>query len=57
MASQFKQQDKPMLETQQCRIGGAGFWFLKPVLRHDDAAAVRGCRNLDALVAAECETR
>lgn len=51
----FVQQDKPMLEAQQSRIGGAGFWSLKPLLLHGDAAAVRVRRKLDALIAAESE--
>lgn len=49
----FAQQDKPMLEAQQRRIGGASFWSLKPVLLPGDAGAVRARRKLDALIAAE----
>lgn len=49
----FAQQDKPMLEAQQRRIGTAEFWSLKPVLLASDAGAVRARRKLDALIAAE----
>ncbi len=49
----FTQQDKPMLEAQQRRIGAAEFWSLKPVLLASDAGAVRARRKLDALIAAE----
>lgn len=49
----FTDQDKPMLEAQQRRIGAADFWSLKPVLLPGDAGAVRVRRKLDALVAAE----
>lgn len=49
----FSQQDKPMLEAQQRRIGDADFWSLKPVLLASDAGAVRVRRKLDALIAAE----
>lgn len=49
----FSQQDKPMLEAQQRRIGDAEFWSLKPVLLAGDAGAVRARRKLDALIAAE----
>lgn len=49
----FAQQDKPMLEAQQRRIGTAEFWSLSPVLLAGDAAAVRVRRKTDALAAAE----
>lgn len=49
----FSQQDKPMLEAQQRRIGAAEFWSLQPVLLRGDAGAVRARRKLDALIAAE----
>jgi vanillate O-demethylase monooxygenase subunit len=49
----FSQQDKPMLEAQQRRIGDAEFWSLKPVLLAGDAAAVRARRKLAALMEAE----
>jgi vanillate O-demethylase monooxygenase subunit len=47
----FEQQDKPMLEAQQRRIGGAEFWALKPVLLPGDAGAVRVRRKLQQLIA------
>lgn len=49
----FSQQDKPMLEAQQRRIGDADFWSLKPVMLAGDVGAVRVRRRLDALIAAE----
>lgn len=49
----FSQQDKPMLEAQQRRIGTAEFWSLKPVLLPGDAGAVRVRRKLQDLVAKE----
>jgi vanillate O-demethylase monooxygenase subunit len=49
----FEQQDKPMLEAQQRRIGGAEFWSLKPVLLPGDAGAVRVRRKLQQLIAQE----
>jgi vanillate O-demethylase monooxygenase subunit len=49
----FAQQDKPMLEAQQRRIGAAEFWSLKPVLLQGDAGAVRVRRKLQQLIAAE----
>ncbi len=49
----FSQQDKPMLEAQQQRIGRAEFWSLKPVLLPGDAGAVRVRRKLDTLIGAE----
>jgi phenylpropionate dioxygenase-like ring-hydroxylating dioxygenase large terminal subunit len=52
----FSQQDKPMLEAQQARIGGAEFWSLKPVLLPGDAGAVRVRRKLQQLVAQEQST-
>ena len=52
----FSQQDKPMLEAQQRRIGSAGFWALRPVLLPGDAGAIRARRKLDALIATESLT-
>ena len=49
----FIQQDKPMLEAQQRRIGDADFWSLQPALLASDAGAARARRKLDALIAAE----
>lgn len=46
----FSQQDKPMLEAQQRRIGGRDFWSLAPVLLPGDAAAVRVRRKLDSMI-------
>lgn len=49
----FSQEDKPMLEAQQRRMGPAEFWSLKPVLLAGDAGAVRARRKLAALIDAE----
>lgn len=49
----FEDQDKPMLEAQQRRMGLAPFWSLNPVLLPGDAGAVRARRKLDALMAAQ----
>lgn len=51
--SAFIDEDKPMLEAQQRRLGAADFWSLKPVLLASDAGAVRMRRKLDALMAQE----
>jgi phenylpropionate dioxygenase-like ring-hydroxylating dioxygenase large terminal subunit len=48
----FTQQDKPMLEAQQQRMGSAEFWSLKPRLLRSDAAAIRVRRKLDSLIQA-----
>lgn len=47
------QQDKPVLEAQQRRIGTAEFWSQKPVLLAGDAGAVRVRRKLQELVVQE----
>jgi len=49
----FEQQDKPMLEAQQRRIGTAEFWSLNPVLLPGDGGAVRVRRKLQQLLAQE----
>jgi len=49
----FEQQDKPVLEAQQRRIGVAEFWSLNPVLLPGDAGAVRVRRKLQQLMAQE----
>lgn len=53
----FTQEDKPMLEKQQARMGTAELWELAPILLPVDAAAVRVRRKLEALIAAEGRTR
>lgn len=50
----FAEEDKPMLEKQQARMGTSDLWELGPVLLSVDAAAVRVRRKLEALIAAEC---
>ncbi len=49
----FRNEDKPMLETQQSRIGQNDFWSMTPVLQASDAAAVRARRKLAALQEAQ----
>ena len=49
----FEEEDKPMLEKIQARMGGAEFWSLKPVMLASDAGAVRARRKLDGLIAAQ----
>ena len=49
----FANEDKPMLEMQQRRIGGEDFWSLQPVLLPADAGAARVRRKLRALIDAE----
>ena len=53
----FEQEDKPMLEKQQHRMGTDDLWSLKPVMLPIDAAAVRVRRKLDAMIAAETAGR
>ena len=57
LARAFVDEDKPMLEKQQARMGTADLWSLDPILLNVDAAAVRVRRKLDALVAAERVSR
>ena len=49
----FEQEDKPMLEKQQQRMGTDDLWSLKPVLLGLDSAAVQARRILDNLIAKE----
>lgn len=51
----FENEDKPMIEAQQRRIGSRDFWSLKPLLLKTDAAAVRARRKLDGLIEAEAQ--
>lgn len=51
----FQDEDKPMLEKQQARIGTEDFWSLEPILLKSDAAAVRARRLLEKLILAEVE--
>lgn len=55
LAQAFVQEDKPMLERQQARIGEADFWDLQPVLLKIDAASTRARRLLQERIAAEAE--
>ena len=49
----FVQEDKPMLESQQARIGNTDFWSLAPVLLKIDAASTRARRLLAQKIADE----
>lgn len=49
----FVEEDKPMLEKQQVRMGTADFWSLSPALLKVDLGAVRARRKLEALIEAE----
>ena len=49
----FENEDRPVIEAVQQRMGGADLWSLKPVLLAGDAAAVRARRLLQAGIAAE----
>lgn len=51
----FANEDKPMIEAQQRRIGDADFWSLKPVIMKTDHAAVVVRRLMDKLIANEGE--
>ena len=53
LARAFMEEDKPMLEAQQRRIGTADFMSLGPVLLPIDAAAVQVRRALAGLIEAE----
>ncbi|MGZ8313085.1 MAG: aromatic ring-hydroxylating dioxygenase subunit alpha, partial [Allosphingosinicella sp.] len=49
----FTEEDKPMLEKQQARMGTPDLWSLDPILLKVDAAAVRVRRRLDKLIERE----
>ncbi|MGZ8335963.1 MAG: aromatic ring-hydroxylating dioxygenase subunit alpha, partial [Allosphingosinicella sp.] len=49
----FTEEDKPMLEKQQARMGTTDLWALGPILLKVDAAAVRVRRKLDKLIELE----
>ena len=49
----FMNEDKPMLEAQQRRMGEADFWSLRPVILPGDAAAIRVRRELAKLIETE----
>lgn len=53
VARAFGEEDKPMLEAQQARMGTDELWSLKPLLLPIDNAAVRARRRLEALIRAE----
>lgn len=49
----FRDEDKPIIEQQQARIGQEDFWDLQPILLPVDAGAVRVRRMLRELIDAE----
>lgn len=49
LSQAFDQEDKPMIEAVQRRMGDADFWSLKPVLLRTDTPAVVVRRILDRL--------
>lgn len=49
----FQDEDKPMLEDQQLRMGTPDLWELDPLLLKVDAGAVRVRRKLAAMIVAE----
>jgi vanillate O-demethylase monooxygenase subunit len=49
----FVQEDKPVIEKQQQRIGNADFWSLKPVLLPIDSGAAHARRKMESMIAAE----
>jgi phenylpropionate dioxygenase-like ring-hydroxylating dioxygenase large terminal subunit len=49
----FRNEDKPMLEAQQRRVGAADLLALNPVLLPADAGSVRMRRKLQSLLSAE----
>lgn len=49
----FDNEDKPMVEAVQRRMGDADLWDLNPILLPTDAGSVRMRRKLAALIAAE----
>jgi vanillate O-demethylase monooxygenase subunit len=49
----FEQEDGPMIEAQQSRIGSRDFWSLKPALLSIDTGAVLARRALERLIKAE----
>jgi phenylpropionate dioxygenase-like ring-hydroxylating dioxygenase large terminal subunit len=51
----FVEEDKPMIEKQQARMGTADLWSLKPALLKTDSGAVWARRKLDALIEAETD--
>jgi phenylpropionate dioxygenase-like ring-hydroxylating dioxygenase large terminal subunit len=53
LAYAFMDEDKPMIEAQQARMGKDEFWSLGPVLLKIDSAGVQVRRELEALIAQE----
>lgn len=49
----FDDEDKPMVEAVQQRMGGQDLWDLNPILLPNDAGAVRVRRKLASLIKAE----
>jgi vanillate O-demethylase monooxygenase subunit len=49
----FVEEDKPMIEAQQERMGTSDLWSLKPAMLSIDEGAVRVRRKLESLIAQE----
>ncbi len=49
----FVNEDKPMVEAQQERMGSNEFWSLNPILLKSDAGGIRARRKLEELIEAE----
>lgn len=49
----FEDEDLPMIEAAQQRMGGDDFWANRPVIFPEDAGAVRARRVLEKLIAKE----
>ncbi|ODT91626.1 MAG: hypothetical protein ABS86_02335 [Sphingobium sp. SCN 64-10] len=49
----FQNEDKPMIEAQQRRIGHRDFWDMKPILLKTDGPAVLARRKLAAMIERE----
>ena len=52
----FEEEDKPMLEAVQARMGTSDLMALKPILLSPDGAAMRARRVLEGMIAREAAT-
>lgn len=50
----FEEEDRPMIESVQQRMGTNEFWAKQPLILAEDAGAIRARRLLDQLIQAEC---
>ncbi|SEJ99001.1 vanillate O-demethylase monooxygenase subunit [Sphingobium sp. AP50] len=49
----FEDEDRPLIEAVQRRMGKADFWSKRPIILRDDGGAIRARRLLDRLIKAE----